>query len=130
MHRIGKKTPTILQMTLDEIHKSRQLWMCDLSADRWIWCRECCSSAQRSPSLEMQPQVLAATRLRKERIGYCLGSKKITWGGARWQSECLREKGQEENWRWSGMNGGWSWIHRWATCWAPPDTLDSLIDFI
>lgn len=85
---------------------------------------------QFSSPLEMQPQVLAATRLRKERMGHCLLSKKITWGGARWQSECLREKGQEENWRWSGMNGGWSWIHCSATCWAPPDTFDSLIDFI
>lgn len=45
------------------------------------------------------PQGLDCSQIKKrENWGFLL-FKKITQEGARWQSECLREKGQEENGR-------------------------------
>ena len=42
---------------------------------------------------------LGCRQIKKTENGGFLLSKKITRGGARWQSECLRKKGQEENGR-------------------------------
>lgn len=62
------------------------------------------------------PIGLGCSRIKKRENGGFLLSKKINRGGVRRQSRCLREKGQEENGRWSGTKGGWPRIHTLTTC--------------